>query len=110
MSTLYEEIQAMKMKVLSWIPAVGLLVSCCWDNRYGPPGMGHMMHYGYWGPFMGLFFLILFGVIIYLVIRSTHNRDSAGVGETPLDIIKERYARGEITKDDYDRMKRDLSG
>ena len=72
--------------------------------------MGPMTHFGFWGPFMGLFFLVLCGVVIYIVIRSMRNRDSAGVGETPLDIIKERYARGEITKDEYDRMKRDLSG
>jgi len=29
--------------------------------------------------------------------------------QNPLEIAKERYARGEITKDQYDQMKRDLS-
>jgi len=32
-----------------------------------------------------------------------------GVGEAPLDILKRRYARGEITKEDYDRIKQDLA-
>jgi putative membrane protein len=27
-----------------------------------------------------------------------------------LDILNERYARGEITRDDYNRMKSDISG
>jgi len=29
--------------------------------------------------------------------------------KTPLDIVQERYARGEITKDEYEEMRRDLS-
>jgi putative membrane protein len=36
----------------------------------------------------------------------THS--SAGQAETPLDILKRRYARGEITREEFEAMKEDL--
>ncbi len=35
---------------------------------------------------------------------------AAPAGQTPLDILQMRYARGEITKEQYEQMKRDLGG
>jgi putative membrane protein len=31
-------------------------------------------------------------------------------GETPLEILKKRYAKGEIAREEYERMKKDLEG
>lgn len=36
------------------------------------------------------------------------NLGSFGNRQTPLDVLKERYARGEISRDVYDEMRRDL--
>ncbi len=35
---------------------------------------------------------------------------SAASRETPLDILKARYARGELTQEQFEQMKRDLEG
>jgi putative membrane protein len=93
-----------------WLSAASLF-SCSRNDQYGPmsgPGGGWpMMHYGYGGWFMWLIPVILIAIVIYFIVQA---RESGGSGETPLEILKKRYARGEITKEDYDRMKRDLSG
>lgn len=58
--------------------------------------------------------MILFwaAAIIALVYFLKHqSRVSGGrrnAEETPVDILKKRYARGEITKEQYDRMREDL--
>ncbi len=52
-----------------------------------------------------LWLILLAGVGALVVwLLSRHGTRS----ETPVDILKRRYARGEITKETFERMKRDL--
>jgi len=48
-------------------------------------------------------------VAVVLVIVWAVNRSRTGGAENPLDILKRRYAAGEITKEEYERMKQELS-
>jgi putative membrane protein len=72
-------------------------------------GYGYMMNSWTGAIIMGLVILVLIIVLIYLLFKSSK---TGGFGqtsnETPLDILKKRYARGEITKEQFDEMKRDL--
>jgi putative membrane protein len=92
----------------------GLFVSCggvgC-DGAQGPGGWWPMMHYGfgYGGMFMWIIFLIVIGLLVYFFVQNQKTKvQTSAQGESHLDILKKRYAKGEITKEDYDRMKRDL--
>ena len=70
---------------------------------------GHMMTYGYGGGFMWLIVLVLVGVAIYFLFQVSKSKGSDGsIIETPLDILKKRYAKGEIDKEEFERKKKDL--
>ncbi|MBI5446312.1 MAG: SHOCT domain-containing protein [Deltaproteobacteria bacterium] len=61
--------------------------------------------------FMLLFWaLVVFGLIA--AVRWLSSRSGGGgegeMRESALDILKKRYARGEISKEEFERMKRDL--
>ena len=90
---------------------VASLTACTADYPYGPGGgWRHMMYYGYGGGFMWILFLVVIGILAYIVIQNVKKKGGAEApGETPLDILKKRYVRGEITKEEFDRMKRELS-
>lgn len=54
--------------------------------------------------------LLLIGLVAYgLGWRPQFNQTgSAQTSETPVEILKARYARGEISREEYDQMHRDL--
>ncbi|MBP7530156.1 MAG: SHOCT domain-containing protein [Syntrophorhabdaceae bacterium] len=99
---------------LSLVMLNGLLVSCSGEGSYGPHGpggWGGMMHYGFGfgGMFMWIIFLILIVLLIYFIIQFQKRKGQTPTqNESHLDILKKRYARGEITKEEYERMKKDL--
>ncbi|WP_198116883.1 SHOCT domain-containing protein [Massilia rhizosphaerae] len=78
--------------------------------------MGNMMGYGWWGMGVGSVLMLLFWAFVILgivgVIRwflSQNGPDRGTRGKTPLEIVQERFARGEIGKEEYEQMKRDLA-
>ena len=82
----------------------------CAQGPNSPMGnWGHMMGYGYGGGFMWLIVLVLVGVVIYFLFQVPKSKGSDGsIIETPLDILKKLYAKGEINKEEFDRKKKDL--
>jgi putative membrane protein len=54
-------------------------------------------------PMVGLLFLV-----IYIVIRETGTQKPVTEGKTAMDILKERYAKGEITSEQFQKMSEDL--
>ena len=74
-----------------------------WDI---PGGMG------WWWAFGGIWMVIFWGSLIVLIvwgIKKLTERGNSTQKRTPLDIAKERYAGGEISKEEFEQLKKDLS-
>jgi len=76
-----------------------------------------------WGPQMGwgtmicggtvglLILIALVVIVVYLLTRSSTGRgqtESTPASKTAMEVLKERYARGEITRDEYMEMREHL--
>lgn len=105
------------MKALLVILGAGLLApALSWAQQYGGPGNywgPHMMWGGgYWGGSFMIIFWILVIVAIFLgirwAVRSGGSASAPDRKETALDVLKRRYASGEIDRDQFMSMKKDL--
>ena len=71
-------------------------------------GMGGGWGMGFGGPFAILFWiLVIVSVVVlvkWLVDQSSASKDKS----PPLEILRERYARGEINREEYEQKKKDL--
>lgn len=73
-------------------------------------GYGNSMMGGMW--FFSLLFwiLIIAGAVFIVRWLTERNNDSSSPTESALEVLKKRYARGEIDKDTFEQMKRDITG
>jgi putative membrane protein len=71
------------------------------------------MHDGFDGMFLGggfmwIIWIILFVVLIYILKDFTPDRNQTKNDEDALEILKKRYARGEIDEQEYARRRNEL--
>ncbi len=68
--------------------------------------------FGLAGIFFMLMMVVFWGGIIALIVwgitRLTRREPTLRGRQTPIEIARERYARGEITREQFEQLKRDL--
>ena len=71
--------------------------------------MGEEGHLFYGGGFMWIFWILII-VGLFFVFQNITKGDSGGSSdkETPMDILKKRYARGEIDEEEFERRCKEL--
>ncbi len=72
---------------------------------------GHQWMWGWFMPFGGFWFVILLVVLFaVLLLRSPHRHAPPAARSAALDVLEQRYARGEIEREEYLQKKADLGG
>lgn len=59
--------------------------------------------------FMVFFWVLIIVVIVYFVKMIMDKGKTGEIMESPEDILKKRYARGEISKEEFESMNKNLS-
>lgn len=90
--------------------AGALSVTAHGDEDHDGGMMGDWDWGGGWWIIMPIMMVLFWGGIIAVAVwgirQFTSGRDG---GRSPLDIARERYARGEITAEEFEKLRRDLS-
>jgi putative membrane protein len=91
-----------------------MILSLTADYGYTQMGQG-MMGYGMgggWSIIMMAFWIAVIVGIIFLirwVVLSTDRKHATKAEDSSLQILKNRYAKGEINKEEYEKIKSDIS-
>jgi len=78
---------------------------------FGHHGLGLLWGLG-WMVGRGLLMLLFWGAVIALIVLALRSRreypSHPQAGNSALEVLNARYARGEITKAEYDQIRRDI--
>jgi putative membrane protein len=104
-------ITGLSLSSMALSPALAVAQERPWD-------WGRGMHPGWWmwspgGAVMMVMMLAFWGLVIAGVVLGVRWLARQGRSELPdraLDILRERYARGEINKEEFEARRKDLGG
>jgi putative membrane protein len=97
-------INAILVAVLMASPVQAQWHGC--GTGYGMMGWGH---HGLFGPIlMALFWILVILCVIWFVRSRAHARKDRPE-DSAIDFLKKRYAKGEITKEEFEKIKDDLT-
>ena len=106
-----------------WMPMINMMWGG-WSSPFGSNSTNNMMNFGFtpFGGFGWIFMFVFWGLVIWAIIAlirggfgkghmcgHDHGDDAHGKDKSPLEILKERYAKGEIDKKEFEEKKKDLS-
>jgi putative membrane protein len=101
------------LAVIIVVPLVLGAVSGWLDGDWGMMWPEMMIGLG-WIWLMPVFWLVFLGLIVWAIVAAVRRsgeskRSDSSQADSALEMLKRRYARGEISKEEYEEKKKDLA-
>ena len=99
--------------ILIVVPIIWGAITGWTGDSWGMMGPGMMGGYGWWW-FMPIIIIVFWGLVIWgivALVRFIISSSNSGISrqtDSALEILKTRYARGEISKEEFEERKKDL--
>ena len=95
------------------LPTVFGLIWGRQGGGWGMMGPGMMGGFSWWW-FMPIFMILFWGLVIWGIVAlvrglSGSRGSDSSRADSALEVLKKRYARGEINKEEYEEKKKDLA-
>ncbi len=95
----------MMSTILSYASSIGLHTN---DTEHHPMDSWGMMG-GWWFWIIGLIVVVvIIAVLIYLLNKEDRDKGMKSESKSAEKLLDERYARGEITREEYEEMKKEI--
>ena len=99
--------------IVGLIIVTSIISGAAWNWGSGSWGPGMMSGLGWvWRLLSTLFFLVVVALIIWAVVRAVGHSSpppETKSGDSALEILRQRYARGEISREEYEAKRKDLA-
>lgn len=105
----------------AWMPMMSMMWGGWSSPLTGNNSINNMMNFGFmpFGGFGWIFMILFWGFVIWMIVSMIRGNSGGGhMGghshgnnahvKSPVDILKERYAKGEIDKKEFEEKKRDI--
>ena len=98
-----------------WMPMMNMMWGG-WSSPFGNNATNNMMNFGFgsFGGFGWIFMvlwwvLIIAGIVALIKWLTSQSRGTNTHGKSALEILQERYAKGEINKQEFEEKKKDVT-
>ncbi len=102
--------------IIALVIVVPLVFGAVYGQQGGNWGMMGSGMWGGWMILMPIFFILFWGLVIWGIValvrglsRPGGSESASGRSDSALEVLKKRYARGEIDKKEYEEKKKDLA-